>query len=201
MLINPRLRLVVIRDKDYVHVSRFRYYILEKIYPPDIINILKSKNKFLSLYSIPPYLEDILNRQEDKYIAGDVRLKWHDADFPRGHNFLQLIHFYPFYDAYTNRNLMEKGLGSFILSKTFTAIYEDALRKTIPFTTDDYLYLNRIEQRIFLPMIKRRGFAEHKNLAPPGTYLCTIEHLYHYSEKIVYDRNLRYLAINTSASP
>ncbi|MEN6319522.1 MAG: hypothetical protein ABFD82_12295 [Syntrophaceae bacterium] len=76
MPIKPRLKLVVIRDKDYVCVSRFRYYILEKSYPPDIINILKSKNKFLSLYSIPPYLEDILNKMEDKYIAGDVSLKW-----------------------------------------------------------------------------------------------------------------------------
>jgi hypothetical protein len=201
MQIKPHLKLVVIRDKDYAHVSKFRYHILEKSYPPDIINILKIKNKFLSVYNIPSYLEDVLNRIEDKYISGDVRFKWHDADFPQGHKFLQLIHFYPFYDAYTNRGLQEKGFGSFILSKTFKAVYEDALKETTPYTVDDSIYLNRIEQRIFLPMIKRRGFAENRNLASSGTYFCQIGILFRNSEKIVYDRTLKYLAINTSVSP
>jgi hypothetical protein len=196
MLIKPHLKLVVLRDKDYSGVSRFRYHILEKRYLPDIIHSLKLKNKYLSVYPIPHYLEDILSKIEDRYITGDVSFQLHVPDFSRGHNFLQLKYFYPFYDAYP-----KKGLGSFILSKSFTEAYEDALKETTPFTIDDYIYINRIEQKIFLPMIKRRGFAEDRTLAPSGTYLCKIGILFRNSEKIINNRILKYLAINTGVSP
>jgi hypothetical protein len=66
--IKPLLKLVVIRDKDYVNVSMFRYHILEKSYPPDIINILKIKNKFMSAYNIS-HSKTFLTGLNKKYLC------------------------------------------------------------------------------------------------------------------------------------
>ncbi len=178
-LLEGDLCLVVRRKVDYVNSVFFSYEVVETAVG---ITISDTEDTHVSVYSIPRQLEGVARRYNSTNKAGaGVRLRWHDYDMGQGHDAIEIAEFKPFGNKGSN-DLMNTGLGSFMLSMTLAAVYEDAQKNETPFGTNGVIYAKSIDDSL-LPLLKRRGFVEDDDFAPHGTYWQNISRGYEFSQK------------------
>ncbi|MBC8555688.1 MAG: hypothetical protein H8D23_39245, partial [Candidatus Brocadiales bacterium] len=160
---------IISRGKDYEFHSLFYFKAVHEIdNEAELERIIKKDDHFVSSYLIPDYLENKFSRYKQ---GGNVNLRWRDYDL--GELSIEIVEFFPF--GY-NKQEIYRGCGSFLLSKTLTAVYEDSKKTDTPFRENDLIYAKRIKTGL-LQILKRRGFQEDCDTRK-GTYYNLIKDAY-----------------------
>ncbi len=160
------LSLIVDRGKDYVAGSSFTYTFIDSAELEQLA--VERDRRYVSAFDVPDYLEDKARELVGVRLYEANTMGWDDHDLDS-----YAVEFKMFNPLKGNEEFIGTGIGSFILSMTFAALYEDAQRVETPFNAGDEVYGKNFDTDAMRDLLKRRGFHEDPHGDAPDDALLT----------------------------